>query len=222
MMPNMVEKDASFLGIHQRGKGRYDSGNIRSKARASSNTVSAMVLLLAQIMMFVLAYTYHCSAGFFNLLWVVLSFIMTTTNTLFVSVVIMVPLLSWEFIFIYCSRVPKIKDTEFFLMYGKYFRWTMWNSTLEQFLMLTTLLLFYMMFSSYLKRIDEPARENGLIRFFRGRIMGQRMFWIWVFFALRYVHIGVLVYLFVRGINNLDSFNNLGYMVFFVVYTAYE
>jgi hypothetical protein len=79
-----------------------------------------------------------------------------------------------------------------------------------------------MMISSYVKRIDNQDVENGLIRFFRVRIHAKQLTWIWVFFSCRYIHIVVLVYLFQRGVGRLDCFNNLGYVVFFVVYTAYE
>lgn len=174
--------------------------------------------------MFLLAYGYHSSAGFFNLCWLIFSFIMPTTTTLFMSIVVMIPMLSWEFIFIYCGRVPKIRETTFFQNLGKYFRFTMVNETIEQFFMLVTLLLFYMMISSYLKRIDNQSVENGLIRFFRQRISSKNpsMKWIWVFLSCRYAHILVLIFLFQRGVSNLDCVNNLGFLIFFVVYTGYE
>lgn len=56
------------------------------------------------------------------LCWVIASFILDVNNTLFISVVFMIPVLSLEFIFIYCGSVPKIKNTTFFQSYGKYFR----------------------------------------------------------------------------------------------------
>lgn len=172
--------------------------------------------------MFVLAYSYHGSAGFVCLCWVVASFLLSTNNTMFLSIVVMIPVLSWEFILIYCSRVPTIGRTAFFRSYGKYFRLEMANPTLEQFFMLSTLLLFYMMISAYLKRIDNTQVENGLIRFFRVRIMRQQMGWIWVFFACRWAHVIILIALFTKGVLNLNCINNLGYMGFFVIYTAYE
>jgi len=98
----------------------------------------------------------------------------------------------------------------------------MWNSVVEQFVMLITLLLFYMMISSYIKRIDNTNVENGLIRFFRTKIHAKKLNWIWIFFSCKYIHVIALIYFFFRGIENLNSLNNLGYMVFFVVYTAYE
>lgn len=68
-----------------------------------------MILVAAQFNMFLLAYCYHSSYGLFNLLWVLLSFVMTTNNTFFFSIVVMIPILTWQFIFIYASHVPKIR-----------------------------------------------------------------------------------------------------------------
>lgn len=116
----------------QKGKkARYDSGNVLKKAKKSNSYVSNLVLFTAQVFMFILAYAYHSSAGFICVCWLVSSFLLSTNNTLFISVVFMVPVLSWEFIFIYFARVPLIKNTQFFADYGKYFRLTMWNPLFE-------------------------------------------------------------------------------------------
>jgi len=181
-----------------------------------------MILLAAQVSMFILAYCYHSSYGLFNLIWVLLSFVLTTNNTFFFSIVVMIPILTWQFIFIYASRVPKIKQTSFFTNYGKYFRFHMKFQIIEQFFMISILLVFYMMISTYMRRLDNPNMENGLIRFFRTRIRAKQLRWIWVFFSCRFTHVVILIYLFQRGVENLDCLNNLGYMVFFVIYTAYE
>ena len=74
---------------------------------------------------------------------------------------------------VYMGRVPKIKETDFFRQYGKYFKFHMEHPSLEQFFMLITLLLFYMMISAYIKRIDAKNVENRIIGFFRVRIKEQ-------------------------------------------------
>jgi len=81
--------------------------------------------------MFILAYAYHSSYGLINLVWLILSFLLSTQNTLFLSVVVMIPFLTWEFLFIYCSRVHRIKNTTFFESYGKFFMFNMWNDAAE-------------------------------------------------------------------------------------------
>lgn len=66
--------------------------------------------------------------------------------------------------------------------------------------MLITLLLFYMMIASYLKRVDNRNVENALIRFFRVRINARKLRWIWVFYACRWAHIIILIVLFLTGV----------------------
>lgn len=172
--------------------------------------------------MFLLAYMYHSSAGFVCLCWVIASFMLDTNNTLFISIVFMIPVLSLEFIFIYSSNVPKIKDTAFFQSFGKFFRFNMAKPLLEQFLMLITLMTFYFMIAAYIKRVDNVKTENRLIRFFKDKIKNKKVGWIWVFFSLRWIHVIILISLFIKGILNLNCINNLGYMGFFAIYTAYE
>jgi hypothetical protein len=97
----------------KRGSNFSSRGSI-GKAKNANNYLSQFVLFAAQCNMFLGAYMYHSSAGFVALCWLIFSFIASTTTTLFVSIVIMIPIGSWEFIFIYCSRVPKISRTQFF------------------------------------------------------------------------------------------------------------
>lgn len=65
--------------------------------------------------MFILAYMYHSSSGFVNLSWLIASFALSVNNTLFLSIVFMIPILTWEFIMIYMSRVHMIRSTDFFV-----------------------------------------------------------------------------------------------------------
>ena len=137
------------------------------KSRRDTSKLPVMIMLFAQLFMITLAYMYHSSAGLVCLCWAIASFILDLNTILFISIVVMIPILSLEFIFIYSSRVPKIKNTTFFMEFGKYFRLNMSYPMVEQFFMLLTLLLFYMMIAIYVKRIDNKKQENGLIRFFK-------------------------------------------------------
>ena len=42
------------------------------------------------------------------------------------------------------------------------------------------------------------------------------------YFIFKHIHSVVLVILFIQGSGNLNSFKSLGFMLFFVVYTAYH
>lgn len=147
---------------------------------------------------------YHSSASLVHLSWLIASFILSMNNALFLSIVFMIPLVTWEFIFIYLGRVTKIKETDFFHHYGKYFKFHMEQPSFEQFFMLVTLLLFYMMISIYIKRIDAKNVENRIIGFFRVRIKerenNRRIFWIWIFYGCRWAHILILVVLLATGV----------------------
>jgi hypothetical protein len=81
--------------------------------------------------MFILSYMYHSSAGFVHLSWVIATFYCRVNTTLFMSIVFMIPLVTWEFIMVYMSRVPKIKETTFFVVYGKFFRFDMKQASFE-------------------------------------------------------------------------------------------
>lgn len=91
--------------------------------------------------------------------------------------------------------------------------------------MFLTLACFYMMISCF--RINESLEKqktSGLLSFFKKRLLDPRFSnsWKLIFFFLRYVQSVVLLTLFFNGITNLNNVKNLGYMLFFVVYTAYE
>jgi len=43
----------------------------------------------------------------------------------FLSMVGMIPILTWEFVLIYGARIPIVKDNSFFSYFGDYFKWIM-------------------------------------------------------------------------------------------------
>lgn len=91
--------------ITKRSNKRYDSNKVGKKARKHNTFLSQFVFIAAQICMFILSYMYHSSSGFVNLCWLIASFILTVNHALFLSIVVMIPLLTWEFVMIYMSRV---------------------------------------------------------------------------------------------------------------------
>jgi hypothetical protein len=89
--------------------------------------------------------------------------------------------------------------------------------------MFLTLGCFFMMISC-LRVIDKQTNENQLLLFFQKRCTDERFSngWKLAFYFMKHVQFLVLMYLFVKGISNLNNLKNLGYMMFFVLYTAYE
>jgi len=89
--------------------------------------------------------------------------------------------------------------------------------------MFLTLGCFFMMISC-LRVLDKQSSENQLLVFFKKRCTDERFSDLWKvgFYFMKYVQFFMLVYLFSSGYRSLNNFKNLGYMVFFVVYSAYE
>ena len=107
-----------------------------------------LVLWSARAEMFYLTYQYHTPLSLIHLIWLLLSFILSTYSITLISVYSMIPLLTWEFIFIYGSRIPVIRDTQIMVNYGRYMQFDMKSRMTEQTFMYITLVTFYMMIST--------------------------------------------------------------------------
>jgi len=89
-------------------KSKYDS-DVREKIKGDfTKYLPLIVLWLARVLMFILTYLYHVHASIIHLSWIILSFLIPKDKLFFVSIVGMVPILSWEFLLVYGSRLPII------------------------------------------------------------------------------------------------------------------
>jgi len=79
------------------------------------------------------------------------------------------------------------------------------------------------MLSCFILEFKNNDKEKSY-RFFIKRIREPKYSKMWklVFVSLKYIHVIVLGLLFAYGCSNLNNFKNLGYMLFFCFYTAYE
>ena len=115
--------------------------------------------------MFTLVYMYHTYISIIHLLWIITSFIVDMRTTFLIGIYSMIPLLTWEFILVYGSRIPIVNETDFFVAYGAYFKFNMVSQTYEQTFIFLNLVLFFMMISC--RRILEKSdTSNGLLKFF--------------------------------------------------------
>jgi len=115
--------------------------------------------------MFVLVYMYHTYISIIHLLWIIASFIVDMNTIFLIGIYAMIPLLTWEFILVYGSRIPIVRSTDFMVAYGSYFNFNMESQTYEQTFMFLNLVLFFMMISC--RRILEKSdTKNGLLKFF--------------------------------------------------------
>jgi hypothetical protein len=170
---------------------KYDAGSnkINNAKKDFTKYLPAIVLSAARLNMFILAYMYHSQVSFINVMWVLLTFMIPDEFVLLLSSVTMVPILTWEFVLIYGSRIPVVSDTYFFKTFGKYFLWKFCYPVLEQSFMYINLLTFYMMISCYHMLSQRGDKENSLIHFFKKRVSDPRFSsnWKLVFFSMRYI-----------------------------------
>jgi len=113
---------------------KFDSGSsrLRQKARTDlTRNLPELVLWSARAEMFYLTYQYHTPLSLIHLIWLLLSFILSTYSITLISVYSMIPLLTWEFIFIYGSRIPVIRDTQIMVNYGRYMQFDMESKMTE-------------------------------------------------------------------------------------------
>jgi len=144
---------------------------------------------LCRINLFVLSYTYHSSLSFVNLIWVIVSFLVSSQNTFFISSFIMVPLLTWEFLLIYGARVPIVNGQPIFMILNSYFKWDMQNQPLELVFMYFTLAIFYVQISCFMKSIQPLYEEVNFLEFLKRRIKNPKYSIAWKYLFLCCPHI---------------------------------
>lgn len=86
-------------------------------------------------------------------------------------------------------------------------------------------MILALLFTSFtcLKLINENSTEDVLKDFMIMKIMSPNasIAWKFAYFFLKYIHSVVLVILFIQGSGSLNNARSLGFMLFFVMYTAY-
>lgn len=168
-------------------------------------------------------YMYHNSMSMFHLVWLLFSFIAPQSLVFFSAVVIMLPAYTSEFFFIYGNRIAYVRESAFFQNYGGEFNWELRYPVLEQFLYYSIMTNFFMMISAMYVCVSFDQNERLISRFVKA-VQNPRgsPLWIMFFYVAKYSHSLVLFCLLVRGLHKVDHFLNLGYILFFVVYTANE
>ena len=135
----------------------------------------------------------------------------------------MIPLYSLEFIIVYGSRIPFIQDTPLFQRFSTYYTFEMQFPVLEQFLFFIILIGFYLTASCF-KLGNHQDQNEILIRFIYSKVSSKEtsLFWKLLFFVLKYIQTIALIAIFINVSGDLNRLRNLGFMLFFVVYTASE
>jgi hypothetical protein len=126
----------------------------------------------------------------FHLTFILISFVLPSHLVLFLSFVLMLPIYTAEFVLMYGSRIPVVKDLEFFSKYGKAFSPYMRFPVLEQFLYFIILTLFFMTISCFKLSYEinqKQSMKNFLITKIEDRTNPNQMFWNFLFFVLKYI-----------------------------------
>jgi hypothetical protein len=160
--------------------------------------------------MFAISYTYTSFPGLLHLLWVILSFILPEEWTYFFSIIVAVPLLSFEFLVIYCSKIPVMGEADYFGRFKGELAFEMKRPVLEQALMYVTLVVFYAMNSALIIKRRMP-KENSLIVFFSKRVSGEGSSGIWrgLLYLVEWVHIPILAAFWAYG-DRVDTVDPVG------------
>jgi hypothetical protein len=97
------------------------------------------------------------------------------------------------------------------------------NPILEQFLYFVILSLMFMSIACFKLSFEFPQNKY-IINIFIEKIYDKNcsIMWKFLFLFLKYIQSIVLITLFVQGSDNLNHLKNLGFMIFFVAYTASE
>lgn len=179
------KKKKDTKGLMKKNEGK----NLAKKAKMDlTGQLPGIILWIGRFEMFFLVYMYHSPLSLIHISWLILTFLVSQTTIFLVSVYAMIPILSWEFVFVYGVRIPIIKDYMFMQKFGTYMKWPMEYKTEEQTFMFITLCTFFMMISG-MRFLHLKVKEDHLMIFFRTRINDPRYSnnWKVLFYFLKYI-----------------------------------
>ena len=102
----------------KRQRGRAARGNM-------NKYLPTIVVWMLRIGLGLQSYMYHHKMSLFHLGWVLLSFICTIELTLYVTIVLLLPVYAWEFLMVYGLKIPLFNQLPMFKSYGHLFSWEM-------------------------------------------------------------------------------------------------
>jgi hypothetical protein len=161
----------------------------------------------------------YCDAlSLFHLTFVLSTFVFTQKFTLYLNMVLMIPVYTLEFCVVYAMRIPVVCNEQFISQFAPYFNFKYHMPVLEQLLYFSILACFYMSVSCF-KLAFTHNQDKGMKSYFFKRCRDSTAY-KFLFFFLKHIQTLVLICLFFNGAQNLNHFRNLGFMLFFVIYTA--
>jgi hypothetical protein len=158
-----------------------------------------------------------------HLVWVLSSFVFPMQFSMFLCLVFLVPVYSWEFSIVYGMEIPYLKDRPYYTKYRNLYPDHLQRPVLELALYFLIMTLCFMSVSSF-KLLFDYKQEDVLKVLFTRKILSKNstIRWRFLFFILKNIQILVLIVLFINGSGNLNKFKNLGFMIFFIAFTSSE
>jgi hypothetical protein len=132
------------------------------------------------------AYLYHNGNGLFHLSFVLLSFILSMKLTIFMSIVVMIPVYTFEFIMVYANRIPVLKASNLVMNFGKAYSMDLKYPIAEQGLYFIVLVLLVMNISCF-KLTVQHDQNKYLVNRFEDLIKNGHMLSKLFFFTLRHI-----------------------------------
>ena len=127
--------------------------------------IPSVVIWFSRINMILVVYMYHTPHNLINLIWIILSFVLSYKMVLLMSNVAIIPILVLEFSLIYGNNISSVKETAFFKTYGAYFNLTHKHDIIERTYLFICLLVFVMMVSCFVLVYKSEDHEK-IHRFF--------------------------------------------------------
>ena len=131
---------------------------------------------------------YHVHISLLHLAWVLLSFVLPIRPSLFLSIMIMLPVYAWEFLIVYGREVPVISEMPHLQKYSKIFDFEMKSLILEQLLFYTILALHFIAVGCF-KLTFEHDQNRWILGSFFEKIDSKdtSIFWKFLFYFLKHV-----------------------------------
>lgn len=215
------EKDSGIMDTIKRSKKSQSRGALHYFKTNLNKHLPTTLMWAQRVLVGFQAYMYHTDLSLIHLTWVVMTFILPYKVMFFFSIVIMIPIYSFEFIMVYGNHIYLLGDSAFFQKYSM-FKWTMENKMLEQLLFYVIMSNFFMMISGYFLTFqhnqDEMIIEN-IRKLMKDK--NKSIIYKFGFCILKYIQSLVLIILLYMGYKELNHLANLMFMLFFVVYTAF-
>lgn len=182
---------------------------------------------LLRITMTVFVYMYNSYVSFFHLLWILTSFFLSTGWFYHVSVLVLLPVVCIEFCLVYISNISSFQSSFLFkLPIFREYHFTAVSPFWELMLMFSILVMLGLMVPARLRYMSYGRHHNGgdmvkdlIVRKIKSN--DSLVLWKLGFIFMLSMHNVIIFFMLFAGNQKFNLFQ-LGFMFFFVAYSASE